>query len=79
MPGQFYEMKFDLQPDDQVIAAGERIGLMVFASDAEFTLWPKPGTKLSIDLDALVLTLPVVGGQAAWNAAFAPVAPDAKR
>ncbi len=26
-------MTFDLQPDDQVIAAGEQIGLMIFASD----------------------------------------------
>ncbi len=78
-PGKFRDLAFDLQPDDQVIAAGERIGLMVFASDHDFTLWPKPGTKLSIDVDALVLTLPVVGGEAAWQAAFAPNAADAKR
>lgn len=69
VPGKFVELAFDLQPDDQVIAAGEQLGLMIFASDHEFTLRPKPGTKLSIDLDGMSLTLPVVGGTAAFTAA----------
>ena len=65
-------MTFDLQPDDQIIPAGERIGLMIFASDKDFTLWPAKGAKLSIDLDGTLLELPVVGGRAAVEAAFAP-------
>ena len=65
VPGQFYEVSFDLQPDDQIIAAGQQIGLLIFSSDAEFTILPKPGTELTIDLDGTVLTLPVVGGKAA--------------
>jgi X-Pro dipeptidyl-peptidase len=68
-PGKFVELAFDLQPDDQVIAAGEQIGLMIFASDPEFTLRPKAGTKLSIDLAGTSLSLPVVGGTAAFAAA----------
>lgn len=63
VPGQFYEVTFDLQPDDQIIAAGQQIGLMIFSSDAEFTLLPKPGTELTIDLDGTVLTLPILGGK----------------
>jgi X-Pro dipeptidyl-peptidase len=39
--------------------------LMILSSDHDFTLWPKPGTQLSIDLDATKVTLPVVGGAAA--------------
>jgi X-Pro dipeptidyl-peptidase len=35
---------------------------MIFSSDAEFTLWPEPGTELTIDLDATSISLPVVGG-----------------
>ncbi len=61
-PGQFYDLTFDLQPDDQIIQAGEQIGLMIFSSDRDFTLWPEPGTELTIDLDATSITLPVVGG-----------------
>ena len=64
-PGRFYEMNFSLQPDDQVIKAGQQIGLMIFGSDREFTLWPEPGTELTVDLDGTSITLPVVGGKGA--------------
>jgi X-Pro dipeptidyl-peptidase len=62
-PGEFVTLTFDLQPDDQIIPAGKRIGLMIFSSDRDFTLWPTPGTELTIDLDATLLHLPVVGGR----------------
>ena len=61
-PGKFYDLEFDLQPDDQIIPAGQQIGLMIFSSDRDFTLWPDPGTKLTVDLDATSLSLPIVGG-----------------
>ncbi len=66
-PGQFYEMSFELQPDDQIIRKGQQIGLMIFSSDREFTLWPTPGTELTIDLDGTILTIPVVGGKIAFE------------
>jgi len=69
VPGSFYDLDFELQPDDQVLAAGERLGLMIFSSDRDFTLWPRPGTELTVDLDATSLELPVVGGAAAWRKA----------
>ncbi|MFI1773249.1 Xaa-Pro dipeptidyl-peptidase [Thalassobellus citreus] len=62
-PGKFYKVSFDLMPDDQIIKAGQQIGLMIFSSDKEFTLHPKPGTELTVDLDCSSLTLPVVGGK----------------
>ena len=67
VPGRFYRLTFDLQPDDQVIPAGKRIGLMIFSSDRDFTLWPQPGTELTVDLDGTSLRLPVVGGRS-WFA-----------
>ncbi len=62
-PGKFYEMSFNLIPDDQVIPAGQQIGLMIFSSDSEFTLLPNPGTELTIDLDKTSIEIPVVGGK----------------
>jgi X-Pro dipeptidyl-peptidase len=70
VPGQFYEMTFDLQPDDQIIPVGQQIGLMIFSSDRNFTLHPRPGTELTIDLDETFLTLPTVGGETAMTEAF---------
>jgi len=69
VPGQFYPMTFSLEPDDQIVPAGKRIGLMIFSSDRDFTLWPKPGTELTVDLDGTHLQLPIVGGAAALKSA----------
>ena len=60
--GQFYDLTFNLQPDDQIIKAGQQIGLVIFSSDKEFTIHPKPGTELTVDLDKTSITLPIVGG-----------------
>lgn len=69
-PGQFYELSFDLQPDDQVIAKGQQIGMMIFSSDRNFTLHPEPGTEITVDLKGTHLTLPVVGGEQRLSNAF---------
>jgi X-Pro dipeptidyl-peptidase len=66
----FYDVTFDLMPDDQIIPKGQQIGLMVFSSDNEFTLHPKPGTELTLDLKATTLSLPVVGGENAFAKAI---------
>ncbi len=77
-PGKFYEVEFELQPDDQVIPAGQQIGLMIFSSDQDFTLWPKPGTELKIDLAGTSLTLPIVDGKQGWQKALSEPPKDAK-
>jgi len=64
-PGGWVEVEFALQPDDQVIPAGSRIGLMIFSSDQNFTVHPKPGSVLTVDLRGTSLDLPVVGGPSA--------------
>lgn len=74
-PGQFVDLTFDLEPDDQIIPAGKRIGLMIFSSDRDFTLWPKPGTELTVELGKTEIMLPVVGGKKALERAFSPTAP----
>ena len=65
--GKYYKVTFNLMPDDQVIPKGQQICLMIFSSDKEFTLWPTPGTELSVDLDATTVKLPIVGGIEAFN------------
>lgn len=65
VPGTFYDLTFDLEPDHQVIPPGKRLAIMIMSSDPEFTLAPAPGTRLSVDLARSSVTLPVVGGRAA--------------
>jgi X-Pro dipeptidyl-peptidase len=69
-PGEMVTLTFDLQPDDQIIPAGKRIALMILSSDHDFTLWPKAGTTLTVNLDATQITLPIVGGADAFKRAI---------
>ena len=69
VPGKSYTITFELQPDDQIISAGQQIGLMIFSSDQDFTIHPKAGTELTIDLEKTTITLPVVGGAETYKKA----------
>ena len=70
MPGVSYELNFDLQPKDSVVAAGRRLGVMIISSDRDYTVRPAPGAQLTMDLDESVITLPIVGGEEALRLAF---------
>ena len=69
VPGKFYDLTFDLQPDDEFIPPGKRLAVMIMSSDREFTLWPKPGTQLAVDLAHSSFSIPIVGGRGALRAA----------
>ena len=69
VPGKFYDLTFDLQPDDEFVPAGKRLAVMIMSSDREFTLWPKAGTELTVDLAHSSFTIPIVGGTTALQKA----------
>lgn len=71
-PGEFITLTFDLQAHDRIIPAGKRLALIIMSSDRDFTLWPKAGTELLVDLGQTSLSLPVVGGGTAWQASVKP-------
>jgi X-Pro dipeptidyl-peptidase len=74
VPGQFYDLEVELQPDDQIIPAGKQLAVMIFSSDKDFTLWPPAGTALQVELGGTSIEIPVVGGAPALQAAMrAPV------
>jgi X-Pro dipeptidyl-peptidase len=62
VPGKFYDLTFDLQPDDEFIPPGKRLAVMILSSDREFTLWPSAGTELTVDLAHSSFSIPIVGG-----------------
>ncbi|HTE43865.1 MAG TPA: Xaa-Pro dipeptidyl-peptidase [Gemmatimonadaceae bacterium] len=69
VPGKFYDLTFDLQPDDEFVPAGKRLAVMILSSDKEFTLAPRAGTELTVDLAHSSFSIPIVGGAAALNKA----------
>lgn len=58
IPGKDYSFTWDMQPDDYVFQAGHQIGVVLIASDYDYTIRPKAGTKLTVKLSEL--TLPIV-------------------
>ncbi len=69
-PGQTYRIGVDLMPKDYVLAAGHRLEFLLASSDHDYTLRPKPGAGLALDLTKTSVTLPVTGGKPALRAAF---------
>ncbi|MBL0171950.1 MAG: Xaa-Pro dipeptidyl-peptidase [Gemmatimonadaceae bacterium] len=68
-PGKFYDLTFDLEPDDEFVPAGKQLAVMIMSSDREFTLWPKAGAELTIDLAKSSFSIPIVGGVGALQKA----------
>ncbi|MEV6442293.1 Xaa-Pro dipeptidyl-peptidase [Amycolatopsis sp. NPDC051716] len=68
--GQTYRIGVDLMPKDYVLAAGHRLEFLLASSDHDYTLRPKPGAGLALDLTKSSVTLPVTGGKPALRAAF---------
>jgi X-Pro dipeptidyl-peptidase len=54
-----------MQGTDKIVRAGERLGLMIFSTDNEFSIRPQPGTELTVDLAGTSVEVPVVGGSLA--------------
>ncbi len=64
-PGHAYDIRVNFEPDDYVFAAGHQVGVVVLSSDHDYTLRPRPGAEITVDLGKSGITLPVVGGRAA--------------
>ncbi|WP_433270262.1 Xaa-Pro dipeptidyl-peptidase [Actinosynnema sp. CS-041913] len=64
-PGHRYRIEVDLEPQDYIVPAGHSVEFVLISSDYDYTLRPKPGAGLSIDLTSTVVELPVVGGSPA--------------
>ncbi|GIH02517.1 X-Pro dipeptidyl-peptidase [Rhizocola hellebori] len=74
----FYTITFKLRPIDQVIAAGQRLGVVLTLSDPEFVSNHSTGATVTFDLAGSVLKLPIApaDGLAAQSLTAAPVVVD---
>jgi X-Pro dipeptidyl-peptidase len=69
-PGRKYSVEVDFVPKDYVFAAGHSIEFVLLSSDFDYTLRPKPGAGISLDVTRTDLQLPVLGGARALRAAL---------
>jgi X-Pro dipeptidyl-peptidase len=69
-PGREYSAELMLEPKDYVFAAGHRIEFVLMSSDYDYTLRPRPGAGITLDVRRTGLALPIVGGARALRAAL---------
>lgn len=69
--GDRVRVQFPLQANDYRFDEGSHVGLVVYATDREFTLHPPGASTVSLSLAESAVRLPVVGGAAALTDAFA--------
>ncbi|WP_135365951.1 CocE/NonD family hydrolase [Halosimplex halophilum] len=72
-------VEFPLQATDHVFEADSRIGVVVYASDHEFTLHPPGNREVALSLADSAVDLPVAGGESALAGAFADEPTDTAR
>jgi X-Pro dipeptidyl-peptidase len=70
VPGKRYGIEVEFEPKDYIVAAGHSLEFVVLSSDFDYTLRPRPGVSLSVDLSRTTLDLPVVGGKTALRRAI---------
>ncbi|MGM9932958.1 CocE/NonD family hydrolase C-terminal non-catalytic domain-containing protein, partial [Pradoshia sp.] len=67
VPGRDYTFEWEMEPKDYVFKAGNQIGIVLIASDYDYTIRPKAGTKITVIPTRSEITLPIVGGRNALN------------
>ncbi len=67
VPDRDYTFEWDMQPHDYVFEAGNRIGVVLIASDYDYTLRPSGGTEISVVPTRSKVMLPIVGGKNAFQ------------
>jgi X-Pro dipeptidyl-peptidase len=71
-PDRPYHVEFDLQATDRVFEAGTRLGIMLLSTDPGKGMLQPPETRveISLDLNRSSVQIPIVGGEAALDAAL---------
>ena len=58
--GKDYKFTWYMQPDDYIFQKGDRIGLVILSSDYDYTIRPKAGTTININIKQSHIDLPLV-------------------
>ncbi|ONI79344.1 Xaa-Pro dipeptidyl-peptidase [Actinosynnema sp. ALI-1.44] len=69
-PGREYSIEVRLEPKDYLVQAGHKIEFVLLSSDFDYTLRPKPGAGITLDVDDTRLDLPILGGKRALREAL---------
>lgn len=59
-PGEEYTFKIDMQPMNYTVKAGHRLGLIIYSTDAEYTMRPLTITNFTVNPNETFVEIPIV-------------------
>jgi X-Pro dipeptidyl-peptidase len=59
-PGQDYNFSFDMVPTDYSLKKGHKLGLIIYGTDAEFTVRQNIRTEILIKADSIKIDIPII-------------------
>ncbi|GAF37129.1 CocE/NonD family hydrolase C-terminal non-catalytic domain-containing protein [Lentilactobacillus farraginis] len=66
-PGQFYTFEMAFQPTFWRLLAGHQLGILIYATDMDYTIRGNQEITYTVDLDNSTLTLPLLATDAGTN------------
>ncbi len=65
-PGTAYTFTFEMEPMDYTLKAGHKLGLIIYSTDAEFTMRPLTITNFDVNTAETTIEIPIVNGRSEW-------------
>lgn len=65
-PGTEYTFNFEMEPMDYTLKAGHKLGLIIYSTDAQYTMRPLTITNFTVNTSKSFIEVPIVKGRLNW-------------
>lgn len=65
-PGTEYTFTFEMEPMDYTLKAGHQLGLIIYSTDAQYTMRPLTITNFDVNTSKTNVEIPIVNGRSNW-------------
>lgn len=65
-PGTEYTFNFEMEPMDYTLKAGHKLGLIIYSTDAQYTMRPLTITNFNVNPNKTTIEVPIVGDFSKW-------------
>lgn len=65
-PGTEYTFTFEMEPMNYTLKAGHKLGLIIYSTDAQFSMRPLTITNFNVNTAQTTVEIPIVNGRSTW-------------
>ena len=65
-PGTEYTFTFEMEPMDYTLKAGHQLGLIIYSTDAQFSMRPLTITNFDVNTAQTTVEIPIVSSRSKW-------------